>query len=62
MMFNLPNVFHKQNEKGGKSPRILASILGIGGKEEQIACPEPTVKLQGLPFPPHPSLMSNRNV
>lgn len=57
-MFNLPNILHQQSEKVGKPPKILANILSIKQKEEHIACPEPTVKLQDLPFPPHPSLLS----
>lgn len=56
--FNLPNVFHQQSEKLGKTSQILTNILAIRENEEQIACSEPAIKLQDLPFPAHPPLLS----
>lgn len=58
VMFNLHNTFHQQSEKVGKQTRILTCILAISEREEQIANPEPCVKLQDPHLPPYPSLLS----
>lgn len=59
VMFNLPNVFHQQNEKIVTNAQVLANMLAIRAKAEEIVCPEPTVKLQDFPLLPHPSLLKH---